>query len=84
MTIIFVSGNANLSFFFQCDLKRHPSCTNLKQWKGGVVRIDPLALVQAIERRVSQLIMLSKSQYLQNLRDLRMKAPWSYVGSIRY
>ncbi|KOB65027.1 Ubiquitin protein ligase E3a [Operophtera brumata] len=35
---------------FECDLKRYPSCTNLKQWKGGVVRIDPLALVQAIER----------------------------------
>ncbi|CAH0722778.1 unnamed protein product, partial [Brenthis ino] len=43
-----------LKFFnthqLMCDLKRHPTCTNLKQWKGGVVRIDPLALVQAIER----------------------------------
>ncbi|XP_048481765.1 E3 ubiquitin-protein ligase TRIP12 isoform X3 [Plutella xylostella] len=37
-----------------CDLKRHPNCTNLKQWKGGVVRIDPLALVQAIERYLAQ------------------------------
>lgn len=35
---------------FQCNLQRHPECTNLKQWKGGTVKIDPLALVQAIER----------------------------------
>lgn len=35
---------------FQCQLQRHPSCTSLKQWKGGPVKIDPLALVQAIER----------------------------------
>jgi E3 ubiquitin-protein ligase TRIP12 len=31
-------------------LQRHPDCTNLRQWKGGTVKIDPLALVQAIER----------------------------------
>lgn len=31
-------------------MQRHPDCTNLKQWKGGSVKIDPLALVQAIER----------------------------------
>ncbi|KAJ2943828.1 hypothetical protein O0L34_g8156 [Tuta absoluta] len=47
-----------LKFFnthqLMCDLKRHPSCQNLKQWKGGVVRIDPLALVQAIERYLAQ------------------------------
>ncbi|VVC88001.1 unnamed protein product [Leptidea sinapis] len=47
-----------LKFFnthqLMCDLKRHPNCTTLKQWKGGVVRIDPLALVQAIERYLSQ------------------------------
>lgn len=35
---------------FQCNLQRHPECSNLKQWKGGTVKIDPLALVQAIER----------------------------------
>lgn len=34
----------------QCNLQRHPDCSNLKQWKGGTVKIDPLALVQAIER----------------------------------
>ena len=34
----------------QCNLQRHPECNNLKQWKGGTVKIDPLALVQAIER----------------------------------
>jgi E3 ubiquitin-protein ligase TRIP12 len=37
-------------FLLQCNLQRHPSCTNLRQWKGGPVKIDPLALVQAIER----------------------------------
>lgn len=31
-------------------LQRHPDCNNLKQWKSGTVKIDPLALVQAIER----------------------------------
>ena len=30
--------------------QRHPDCTSLKSWKGGLVKIDPLALVQAIER----------------------------------
>lgn len=40
-----------MSFFYlQCNLQRHPECTNLRQWKGGTVKIDPLALVQAIER----------------------------------
>lgn len=36
--------------FLQCNLQRHPECNNLRQWKGGTVKIDPLALVQAIER----------------------------------
>uniref|UniRef100_A0A1B6I391 E3 ubiquitin-protein ligase n=1 Tax=Homalodisca liturata TaxID=320908 RepID=A0A1B6I391_9HEMI len=43
-----------LKFFnthqLKCHLQRHPDCTTLKQWKGGTVKIDPLALVQAIER----------------------------------
>ncbi|BES95811.1 Hypothetical proteinE domain [Nesidiocoris tenuis] len=43
-----------LKFFnthqLKCQLLRHPDCTSLKQWKGGTVKIDPLALVQAIER----------------------------------
>ena len=34
----------------QCSLQRHPDCRNLRQWRGGPVKIDPLALVQAIER----------------------------------
>ncbi|XP_076590773.1 E3 ubiquitin-protein ligase TRIP12 isoform X2 [Chaetodon auriga] len=57
----FPSGNGNgsrgsqaLKFFnthqLKCHLQRHPDCTNVKQWKGGPVKIDPLALVQAIER----------------------------------
>ncbi|KAK7067184.1 hypothetical protein SK128_012433 [Halocaridina rubra] len=33
-----------------CNLQRHPDCTRLRQWRGGPVKVDPLALVQAIER----------------------------------
>lgn len=49
------AGNTSALRFFnthqlKCQLQRHPDCSNLKQWKGGVVKIDPLALVQAIER----------------------------------
>ncbi|ELU17507.1 hypothetical protein CAPTEDRAFT_164474 [Capitella teleta] len=47
-------GSNALRFFnthqLKCNLQRHPGCTNLRQWKGGPVKIDPLALVQAIER----------------------------------
>ncbi|KAI1882670.1 hypothetical protein AGOR_G00237280 [Albula goreensis] len=47
-------GSQALKFFnthqLKCQLQRHPDCTNVKQWKGGTVKIDPLALVQAIER----------------------------------
>nr|CAD7195313.1 unnamed protein product [Timema douglasi] len=48
-------GNTSALKFFnthqlKCNLQRHPECNNLKQWKGGTVKIDPLALVQAIER----------------------------------
>ena len=34
----------------QCELRRHPLCSGVRQWKGGLVRIDPLALVQTVER----------------------------------
>ncbi|XP_026293450.2 E3 ubiquitin-protein ligase TRIP12 [Frankliniella occidentalis] len=48
------AGTSALKFFnthqLKCNLQRHPDCQNLKQWKGGTVKIDPLALVQAIER----------------------------------
>lgn len=48
------SNTSALKFFnthqLKCNLQRHPDCTNLRQWKGGPVKIDPLALVQAIER----------------------------------
>ncbi|XP_050539667.1 E3 ubiquitin-protein ligase TRIP12 isoform X2 [Daktulosphaira vitifoliae] len=48
------AGNSALKFFnthqLKCLLQRHPECSNLKQWKSGTVKIDPLALVQAIER----------------------------------
>jgi E3 ubiquitin-protein ligase TRIP12 len=48
------SNTSALKFFnthqLKCNLQRHPDCSNLRQWKGGTVKIDPLALVQAIER----------------------------------
>lgn len=43
-----------LKFFnthqLKCNLQRHPECKNLREWRGGPVKIDPLALVQAIEQ----------------------------------
>ena len=48
------SAGSTLRFFkthhLKCSLQRHPDCSSLKSWKGGLVKIDPLALVQAIER----------------------------------
>ena len=48
------SAGSTLKFFkthhLKCSLQRHPDCSSLKSWKGGLVKIDPLALVQAIER----------------------------------
>ncbi|XP_064639626.1 E3 ubiquitin-protein ligase TRIP12-like isoform X2 [Lineus longissimus] len=47
-------GSNALKFFnthqLKCNLQRHPECSNLRQWRGGPVKIDPLALTQAIER----------------------------------
>lgn len=47
-------GTSALRFFnthqLKCSLQRHPQCTSLRQWKGGPVKVDPLALVSAIER----------------------------------
>ena len=47
-------GASALKFFnthqLKCNLQRHPQCSNLRQWKGGPVKIDPLAIVQAIEK----------------------------------
>lgn len=34
----------------KCNLIRHPHCKTLKQWTSGPVKIDPLALVSAIEK----------------------------------
>lgn len=66
--------------YFQCLLQKHPSCTTLKQWKGGPVKIDPLALVQAIERylimrgygrlkHVSLILRRLPSKFLELLPD---------------
>ena len=52
------SAGSTLRFFkthhLKCSLQRHPECSSLKEWKGGLVKIDPLALVQAIERQVRE------------------------------
>lgn len=54
LSFLFIRGSQALKFFnthqLKCQLQRHPDSTNVKQWKGGPVKIDPLALVQAIER----------------------------------
>ena len=34
----------------KCNLIRHPQCKTLKQWNSGPVKIDPFALVSAIEK----------------------------------
>ena len=34
----------------KCNLVRHPQCKTLKQWTSGPVKIDPFALVSAIEK----------------------------------
>ncbi|XP_076002430.1 E3 ubiquitin-protein ligase TRIP12-like [Genypterus blacodes] len=51
------SGNGNgsrgsqlLKWFNKRQLQRQLDCTNLKQWQGGPVKIEPLASVQAVER----------------------------------
>ena len=55
-----VRGYPTLKFFkthhLKCSLQRHPDCTSLKSWKGGLVKIDPLALVQAIERYLGRIL----------------------------
>lgn len=43
-------GSQALKFFnshqIKCTLERHPSAVDTNQWKGGVLRIDPLATIQ--------------------------------------
>lgn len=34
----------------KCSLVRHPQCKTLKQWSISPVKIDPFALVSAIEK----------------------------------
>ena len=49
-----IRGTSALKFFhthqLKCNLQRYKDCKNLKQWRGGAVKIDPLAMVSAIER----------------------------------
>ncbi|XP_054714479.1 E3 ubiquitin-protein ligase TRIP12-like [Uloborus diversus] len=34
----------------KCTFQRHPDCSTLRQWRGGPVMVDPLALIQSIDR----------------------------------
>ena len=47
------SAGSTLRFFkthhLKCSLQRHPDCTSLKSWKGGLVKIDPLATLKVTE-----------------------------------
>lgn len=47
-------GLSALKFFdthhLKCNLQRHPTCSGARHLKGGSIKIDPLALVQAIEK----------------------------------
>ena len=48
------SGSAAIKFFnthqLKCQLQRHPNCKGARQWKGGPVKIDPLAQMHAVEK----------------------------------
>lgn len=47
-------GTTALRFFnthhLKCIFQRHPECSNLRQWRGGPVMIDPLASVHNIDQ----------------------------------
>ena len=62
------SAGSTLKFFkthhLKCSLQRHPDCTSLKSWKGGLVKIDPLALVQAIERYLGRSLLIFYLSFL--------------------
>jgi hypothetical protein len=47
-------GKSAIKFFnthqLKCMLQRTPESTNIRAWKGGPVKVDPLAMVTAIEK----------------------------------
>lgn len=79
-------GSQALKFFnthqLKCQLQRHPDCTNVKQWKGGPVKIDPLALVQAIERYLvvrGECVLRCVSRFREGWRVCRL---WVCEGEV--
>jgi hypothetical protein len=42
--------------YFQCSLERHPMAVSTSQWKGGPLRIDPLATVQVSPKEHSHVV----------------------------
>ncbi|KAG7278967.1 hypothetical protein CRUP_036618 [Coryphaenoides rupestris] len=79
-------GSQALKFFnthqLKCQLQRHPDCTNVKQWKGGPVKIDPLALVQAIERYL--VVRDSDDDGSDDEIDESLAAQFLNSGSVRH
>jgi E3 ubiquitin-protein ligase TRIP12 len=58
LTSVLNSSNNSVSHYLKlfaanqlkCQLQRHKDARTLRQWNGGVVKVDPHALVQTIER----------------------------------
>ena len=49
-------GSQAMKFFnshqIKCNLERHPSASGIQSWKGGMVRIDPLATLQVLREQL--------------------------------
>ena len=52
MLCLAYSGIFFLTCYFQCSLERHPLAVSTSQWKGGPLRIDPLATVQVCKPEI--------------------------------
>ncbi len=50
----------------KCNLVRHPQCKTLKQWNSGPVKIDPFALVSAIEKYLLLRGVASNTTVIEN------------------
>jgi len=51
LLLLFTRGSHALKFFnshqIKCTLEKHPLAKDTNPWKGGMLRIDPLATIQA-------------------------------------
>ena len=59
VSLLLSRGSHALKFFnshqIKCTLERHPSSLDTNSWKGGVLRIDPLATIQVLSNSTSVL-----------------------------